>query len=296
MKRWRLVLMALSIVLIVTFGIVPGGIAYLTVSTLLTGNCNQTEPLPELLPHISNIEAVTIQSEPHFTLDGWFAPGTNGAGIIILSGAWGTADSMFGDFEYLHAAGYSVLTIDTRTCGNPGQQTTLGAVEQRDLRAAVDFMAERVDHIGVLGFSMGGAVAILTAAEDERIEAVVALGNYSRFIDNIQPDFEPRPNLVNLWERWTRYLLRVSYEAQADVDLSSDLNPIDHINEISPRAVFLIHGSLEQTEGVAQYQAAGTPKQFWLIDGADHGQYYSTQGDEYVRRVVTFFNEYLGRE
>ena len=47
-----------------------------------------------------------------------------------------------------------------------------------DIRAAVDFLAERpeVDHIAALGLSMGGEEVIGAMAVDDRIEAVVAEG------------------------------------------------------------------------------------------------------------------------
>src|SRR5207247_638220 len=52
---------------------------------------------------------------------------------------------------------------------------------RRDLRRALDFLATRgVGAVGVFGFSLGGAVALLAAAEDPRIRAVAA---YAPFAD-----------------------------------------------------------------------------------------------------------------
>jgi pimeloyl-ACP methyl ester carboxylesterase len=71
---------------------------------------------------------------------------------------------------------FTVLLLDFRYFGrSEGAATTLGFRERADLRAAVDALA-RDGHtrIGVFGYSLGGAVAMLGAAEDPRIRAVSA--------------------------------------------------------------------------------------------------------------------------
>jgi pimeloyl-ACP methyl ester carboxylesterase len=71
---------------------------------------------------------------------------------------------------------FTVLLLDFRHFGkSAGAATTLGFRERADLRAAVDMLAQRGHtRIGVFGYSLGGAVAILGAAEDPRILAVSA--------------------------------------------------------------------------------------------------------------------------
>lgn len=70
----------------------------------------------------------------------------------------------------------TVLLVDFRSFGgSEGRATTLGHRERADLGAAVDLLARRGHtRIGVFGYSLGGAVALLGAAEDPRIRAVAA--------------------------------------------------------------------------------------------------------------------------
>ena len=77
---------------------------------------------------------------------------------------------------------FTVLLLDQRYFGgSEGHLTTLGFMERRDLARAVDFLAARgFGPVGVFGFSLGGAVALLAAAEDPRIRAVAA---YAPFAD-----------------------------------------------------------------------------------------------------------------
>ena len=74
------------------------------------------------------------------------------------------------------SARFTVLLVDFRSFGaSEGRATTLGFRERADLRAAVDVLARRGHtRIGVFGYSLGGAVALLGAAEDPRIRAVAA--------------------------------------------------------------------------------------------------------------------------
>src|SRR5262249_39066710 len=71
---------------------------------------------------------------------------------------------------------FAVLLLDFRYFGgSEGAATTLGFRERTDLRAAVDTLERRgFARIGVFGYSMGGAVAILGAAEGTRRRAVAA--------------------------------------------------------------------------------------------------------------------------
>jgi dipeptidyl aminopeptidase/acylaminoacyl peptidase len=65
-----------------------------------------------------------------------------------------------------------------------GKYVTLGALEQKDVVSVVNFATVRSDvdanRIGILGISMGGASAILAAAKDKRIRAVVHDSGFSR--------------------------------------------------------------------------------------------------------------------
>jgi dipeptidyl aminopeptidase/acylaminoacyl peptidase len=75
-----------------------------------------------------------------------------------------------------------VLLVDHRYFGaSEGAVTTLGFREHRDLSRVVDVLARRgYTRIGVFGYSLGGAVALLAAAEDGRIRAVAG---WSPFAD-----------------------------------------------------------------------------------------------------------------
>jgi len=79
--------------------------------------------------------------------------------------------------------GYHVLTFDFRGWGeSDGKRFSLGYYERRDLLSAVDYLISRgfsSQSIGVIGFSMGAATALMCAAESTDIAAVVSDSSFA---------------------------------------------------------------------------------------------------------------------
>jgi hypothetical protein len=70
-----------------------------------------------------------------------------------------------------------------------------GRGERADAARAVEWAAERYDRVGLFGFSFGGAVALLTAADGADVEAVSALAPASGLPDgsDVAAAFEEIP-------------------------------------------------------------------------------------------------------
>lgn len=83
--------------------------------------------------------------------------------------------------------GAAAVAFSFRGChGSPGNYSIDGMVE--DLRAVVDALNERVRApVAVVGASMGGAVALLEAANDDRVALVATLAAPAHFDDIARP-------------------------------------------------------------------------------------------------------------
>ncbi len=72
------------------------------------------------------------------------------------------------------------------------------------------------------------------------------------------------------------------------------------MRRIAPRPLLVIHGSadnyIKPEMGEALYRKAGQPKEFWLVDGAKHNQAMAVAGEEYKRRVLSFFDAHLAKK
>jgi len=127
------------------------------------------------------VETVTITADDGVKLAGWLVPRSGAPAIVLLHGYPAEKADLLPIAAAL-APRFTVLLLDQRYFGQSGgRATTIGFRERRDLRRAIDFLAIRgFSEVGVFGLSLGGAVALLAAAEDPRIRAVAV---YAPFAD-----------------------------------------------------------------------------------------------------------------
>ena len=127
------------------------------------------------------VEDVTITTDDGLRLAAWLVPRRGAPAVVLLHGYPADRADMLPIAAGL-APRFTVLLLDQRYFGrSEGRLTTLGFKERRDLARALDYLAARgFGAVGVFGFSLGGAVALLAAADDARIKAVAA---YAPFAD-----------------------------------------------------------------------------------------------------------------
>src|SRR5215217_7582107 len=105
------------------------------------------------------------------------------AAVVLAHGFGGSKDSVAGNARDLADRGYVALTYSARGFGRSTGQIGLDdpRYEVADLSTLVDLLAERDDveldgdgdpRVGVAGGSYGGALALLGAAYDDRIDAI----------------------------------------------------------------------------------------------------------------------------
>jgi len=193
----------------------------------------------------------------------------------------------------LREAGYGVLALTLRGHGGSGGRgNAFGWQCGQDVAAAVDFLqAEGVAHIGALGLSMGSEVLLGSAADEPAITAIVADGASQRSL----ADYLTIPENRSLWHSWTT---RVLY---ASVRLFSGQTPPERtlLSSITDakgtRFLFIAAGNVEKESTFGGLYAAATSDRstLWVVPGAGHTQGLSVETEEYVSRVVGFFDETL---
>lgn len=234
-------------------------------------------------------------------LRGWFIPADSARstrGTVIF--CHGHAGSMDPDIKYVpwfHQAGYNVLMFDFRGHGrSAGQWVSMGALERLDLLGAVDYLhGQGIERVGVLGFSMGGAVAMSTAPLSGAIAAVVSDGGFARLERAVAAGARQQglpAFLVSLFGRVVVWLAGLRLGVRL-----SETDPIRWVDKISPRALFIIHGGRDpyvSTEEARQlYRRAGEPKELWVVPEAQHRQVDAHCPQEYRQRVLDFFDRQL---
>jgi alpha-beta hydrolase superfamily lysophospholipase len=242
-------------------------------------------------------EEVAIATPDGLRLSGWWLPQEHPKGVVITChGHTGRKDDMLGIATRSWRAGYAVLLFDFRGRGESDPwPNSLISREVDDLLAAVAYAHQRAPEatIGVMGFSMGAAVSLLTAAREPLIAAVVADSAFTAVSDVVADSVRrtlrlpPEPLLMLAEELAAR---RHGYRFR-------QARPIDVISQIAPRPLLIIHGSEDSvvpvSHGHALFAAAHEPKQLWVCQGVEHCGAYFLDRPAYVQRVVEFFDQHL---
>ncbi len=240
---------------------------------------------------------ITLTTRDGLRLAAWYFPSQNRAAIILLHGYKANRSTMLSIAAMLIRHGYGVIIPDFRGHGeSDGELITFGYNEVRDAEAAHRYLLTRSEvdpeRIGLLGNSMGGATALLYAAENPVIKAVVAQSPYTTLDDMIRanvrrlnlPTFPLAPMMVFLIERKFGF----------PVDT---LAPIHHIGRIGPRSVLILIGGKDtwvNPEGGRQlYAAAGEPRELWFEPELGHLEFHEKRAAEFEERIVVFFDKHL---
>ncbi len=246
---------------------------------------------------IPDFQTVEFSSSDGLKLRGWYIPSKNGAAVIFVHGLGDNRPSLLEEAGLLTAHGYGALLFDLRNHGqSEGDRTTFGLYELEDVKAAVEFIRVQPgvdpDRIGLLGRSMGGATVLLAAAQMPDVAAVIAECAYTSIEENLATGVG---GLTGLPVYFTPLLLFFS-QREAGIDIRA-VRPVDVIAQISPRPVLIIHGERDELIPVQNahrlYEAAGEPKQLYLLPNAAHGGYLQAAPDEYPRRILAFLDQYL---
>ncbi|MDI5942113.1 alpha/beta fold hydrolase, partial [Micromonospora sp. DH15] len=106
--------------------------------------------------------------------------------VLLAHGFGGTKESVRSDAEEIAGQGYAVLAWTARGFGRSGGQIHLDSPdhEVRDAQRLLDWLAARPEvrtdaagdpRVGVVGGSYGGGLALLLAAQDQRVDAIVPM-------------------------------------------------------------------------------------------------------------------------
>ena len=244
-------------------------------------------------------ESVRFQASDGMWLEGWVVPGDSSRPWIICCHGVGSNRADLLDIAAgLHAAGLNLLLFDFRAHGGSrGLATSFGWHEQRDLEGALACLGRQADiptrPYGVYGISMGGSVALMTAARDERIGAVAADSPYSDLEETLSRHLAlmyPLPRVPFAWYVLATYRLRFGVWPRR-------VSPSAGAAQLHPRALLLIHGSQDIRMPIkgsrAMFKSAGEPKELWMVDGAGHLESFSMDPHAYVKRLSRFFLTHL---
>jgi len=252
-------------------------------------------PKDEGLPY----EDVAFRNAAGLTLRGWYIPppsdGTGRAPGI----AWGHGNAadrrhMLREALAVHEAGFAQILFDFTGRGeSDGDVITLGAHEAGDLRAALDVLTARPEvdprRLALGGRSMGAVAAILEAADDPRVEALVLDSPYADLTTTVDraigayhlPAILVRPVLLRI-AGW-----RANYDP-------SEVRPDKAIRKVKA-PILLLQGSADEivppSDTLALKAAAGGKTVLLTLPGQGHNDPRPQQA---LDRIASFLRTTLG--
>jgi pimeloyl-ACP methyl ester carboxylesterase len=241
-------------------------------------------------------ETIEFTTSDKLTLRGVWIPTTaSDKAVIILHGHGTSYDFDVYRAAYLHEAGFNVLLFDFRAHGrSEGKRMTFGYEERRDVSGAIEFLHQKgIKHIGLLGFSYGGMVAMIFAADNPGLEAVISDGGPVRMRTAIASR-----GVEMGFPLWLTKPLAWLIISMTSIRLGVNLfqyEPIRWVGKISPQPIFFIHGDHDQylPDFDELYAAARQPKELWRLPEAGHTTASQFYPEEHARRVIEFFKHYL---
>lgn len=237
---------------------------------------------------------------PRGRLAAWYLPARNGCTLICCHGINDNRGQWLEQVARLHRTrGYGALLFDFAGHGDSeGREVTYGIREQDDVAAVLAYLRARgdvnLDGLGIMGYSLGAITAVLAAAREPGLRAVVIESGFADVQRDIAVLFHrftglPSFPFANLVVFWGQIIGHARLSA---------IRPAEVAGQIAPRALFVI-GDLR--DGIADepydsdrlYARAGEPKQLWQVPGVDHVQAFAELPDEWIARVGAFLDEHL---
>ncbi len=277
-----------------TLSVVVGALALWLVGAAVSAPVNVPVGAP---PAGLRATVVHFPSDSEATIAAWYgAPPAGGPTIVLSHGVRGSRKQLSERAQFIRDAGYGVLLYDAQGHGESiGSNITFGFLEAHDAAAAVKFIRDRSPNsrVGFIGLSLGGASALL-GESPLPVEALVLEAVYPSLKEAVVNRISMR--LGSFLAPILSQLLLWQVEPRLGFD-PFKLNPIDRIGRVTA-PIFLIAGSEDRhtslEESKALFQAAGHPKDLWVVNGAAHQSFHRFAGAEYERRLLEFFDKHLG--
>lgn len=218
---------------------------------------------------------------------------TTYATIIFVHGIRSKKEYYFERAEEMANEGFATLVMDLRAHGaSEGDYCTFGFNEVGDIQCFIDTLLKirGAEHkIGLWGQSLGGAISLLTLAEDSRLDFGVIESTYANYAE-ITEDYTVHTIGFRLPKFLTDYnLWRATQIASFDI---THLNPEEACSKIE-QPILLIHGTVDDKILIdyahRNFKALKTTqKTFLQVEGADHMNVWKIGGDEYFKKVYSF--------
>ena len=168
-------------------------------------------------------------------------------------------------------AGWTVLAFNFRGTGeSEGDFSMAGWLH--DLHAAIEYLRanEGIDDVWLAGFRTGGSLALCAAAEDPAVRGVATFGAPADFDDWAA---DPRRFLQTTRDLGVVRTAGFPPDLAAWAQELKEIRAIGCIDQISPRPIMIVHGSIDDVVSLSDARAladSADSSELRIITGAGH--------------------------
>jgi uncharacterized protein len=218
--------------------------------------------------------------------------------IVIAPGFYNSKEALLlKDLaDYLANDGYDVFLMDFRGHGSSSGLFNWTSREYLDLLAVVGYVQERYKKIGVIGFSLGAATALIAAVKSAAIHSLIAISPPAEF-EKIEYRFWELS-----WDHDIHYSLlsegRIGKGVKPGPFWLAKEKPRNVVRKLK-QPVFYIHGTEDWLikpwhSEVLYGETSSAVKRREVISGAPHAEYMlRTHREDMVRKIHDWFQETL---
>ena len=189
---------------------------------------------------------------------------------------------------------FDVITMDFRGHGKSSGSFTFSAREPDDLRTVINYAKGLYDKIGVLGFSLGAATAIIDIAHNKDVHSLIAVSAPADY-KKIENRFLHKNSVIPAFKK---FKFGVSFDTRMGNMFLKKIKPIDVIGQIKGTSVLLIAGSKDPIvypwHADELYEKAREPKSIKKFENGLHAEeLYLQNKDKFVRICKDWFIQEL---
>lgn len=237
----------------------------------------------------------------HVPLSGWYIGSGGGRVIVMMHGRNGRRDG--GDAleiaSKIAAYGYDVFMFDFRAHGTSGgDRYSMGKLEVRDVEGALNYLeAKGVTAIGAHATSMGGSPMVYAAVDHPEMKALVTDSSFAYLAPILEKQFSRATGLPALFNPGVFLMGKLMF----GIDLKANM-PAEAVSRLGDRPLLIIHSIGDDDEDLiptghardlARAGANNPNLQLWLAPGKGHCRAYANNKDEYMARLLAFYDTNL---
>lgn len=214
----------------------------------------------------------------------------SGQALILCPGFFQSRSThVFRQMAETFAQDRDVVSLDFRGHGDSSGLYAFSAKEHAELEIVLTWARERFDRVVVMGFSLGGAIAINTVgAHRPFVEALISVSAPAVFEE---VEFECwRPEAIRTgWES-----LGPGLGCRPGNPFLPKTRPVESVTRLAGLPLLFIHGTQDVIVGAEHsrrlFAAAAEPKQLEIVSGGGHAEVLFRRDPRGFTRLV---NEWL---